>query len=62
MIGRQQILCSPINLRQKLGVMFGDPWTTSGGKLLTISFINTYSFKEYSQIKDKKNNTIGMKM
>ena len=41
--------------------MFGDPGLQVV-ESLTISFINTYSFKEYSQIKDKKNNTIGMKM
>ena len=33
MIGRQKIALVFTNqLRQKLGVMFGDPWTTSGGK------------------------------
>ena len=35
MIGRQKICLVFTNqLRQKLGVMFGDPWTTSGGKAL----------------------------
>ena len=34
MIGRQRIrLVFTNQLRQKLGVMFGDPWTTSGGKV-----------------------------
>ena len=33
MIGRQKITLVFTNqLRQKMGVMFGDPWTTSGGK------------------------------
>ena len=35
MIGRQKIsLVFTNQLRQKMGVMFGDPWTTSGGKAL----------------------------
>ena len=35
MIGRQKVALVFTNqLRQKLGVMFGDPWTTSGGKAL----------------------------
>ena len=34
-------------LRQKLGVMFGDPWTTSGGKALTFPCFDSYSIKEY---------------
>ena len=35
MIARQKVALVFTNqLRQKLGVMFGDPWTTSGGKAL----------------------------
>ena len=35
MIARQKVCLVFTNqLRQKLGVMFGDPWTTSGGKAL----------------------------
>ena len=35
MIGRQKITLVFTNqLRQKMGVMFGDPWTTSGGRPL----------------------------
>ena len=37
MIGRQKITLVFTNqLRQKMGVMFGDPWTTSGGKELLV--------------------------
>ena len=49
-------------LRQKLGVMFGDPWTTSGGKALPFHASTRIRLKNVGQIKDKKNNTIGMKM
>ena len=46
MIGRQKIILVFTNqLRQKLGVMFGDPWTTSGGTF-TISHVNSYQIKE----------------
>ena len=41
--------------------MFGDPWTTSGGKF-TIHTSTRIRLKNVGQIKDKKNNTIGMKM
>jgi len=35
MVGREKVTLVFTNqLRQKLGVMFGDPWTTSGGKAL----------------------------
>jgi len=63
MIGRQQIALVFTNqLRQKLGVMFGDPWTTSGGKALPFHSSTRIRLKNTGQIKDKKNNTIGMKM
>ena len=63
MIGRQQIALVFTNqLRQKLGVMFGDPWTTSGGKALPFHASTRIRLKNVGQIKDKKNNTIGMKM
>ena len=63
MIGRQQIALVFTNqLRQKLGVMFGDPWTTSGGKALPFHASTRIRLKNTNQIKDKKNNTIGMKM
>ena len=63
MIGRQKIALVFTNqLRQKLGVMFGDPWTTSGGKALPFHASTRLRLKNVGQIKDKKNNTIGMKM
>ena len=63
MIGRQQIALVFTNqLRQKLGVMLGDPWTTSGGKALPFHSSTRIRLKNTGQIKDKKNNTIGMKM
>jgi len=63
MIGRQKIALVFTNqLRQKLGVMFGDPWTTSGGKALPFHASTRIRLKNVGQIKDKKNNTIGMKM
>ena len=61
MIGRQKICLVFTNqLRQKLGVMFGDPWTTSGGDG-TISFSTRIRLKNVGQIK-KGNDTVGMKM
>ena len=63
MIGRQKIALIFTNqLRQKLGVMFGDPWTTSGGKALPFHASTRIRLKNLGQIKDKKTNTIGMKM
>ena len=63
MIGRQKIALIFTNqLRQKLGVMFGDPWTTSGGKALPFHASTRIRLKNTGQIKDKKNNNIGMKM
>ena len=63
MIGRQKIALVFTNqLRQKLGVMFGAPWTTSGGKALPFHASTRIRLKNVGQIKDKKNNNIGMKM
>ena len=63
MIGRQKVALVFTNqLRQKLGVMFGDPWTTSGGKALPFHASTRIRLKNVGQIKDKKTNTIGMKM
>ena len=42
--------------------MFGDPWTTSGGKALPFHSSTRVRFKNAGQIKDKKNNTIGIKI
>ncbi len=63
MIGRQKIALVFTNqLRQKLGVMFGDPWTTSGGKALPFHASTRIRLKNLGQIKDQKNNNIGIKM
>ena len=63
MIGRERIALVFTNqLRQKLGVMFGDPWTTSGGKALPFHSSTRIRLKNTGQIKDTKKNTIGMKI
>jgi len=63
MIARQKVALIFTNqLRQKLGVMFGDPWTTSGGKALPFHSSVRIRVKNVGQIKDKKNNTIGIKI
>jgi|TARA_R100000008_G_scaffold11636_1_gene5878 recombination protein RecA len=63
MIGRQRVALVFTNqLRQKLGVMFGDPWTTSGGKALPFHASTRVRLKNMGQIKDsKKKNILGMK-
>ena len=65
LIGRQRIACVFTNqLRQKLGVMFGDPWTTSGGKALQFHASCRLRLKAAGQIKSKidgKDQTIGIK-
>ena len=51
-IGRQQIALVFTNqLRQKMGVMFGDPWTTSGGKALAFHASVRIRLKSMGQIK-----------
>jgi len=64
MIARQKVALVFTNqLRQKLGVMFGDPWTTSGGKALPFHASTRIRLKNAGQIKDgSKKNTIGIKM
>ena len=53
-IGRQKIAVIFTNqLRQKLGVMFGDPWTTSGGKALAFHASVRLRLKNVGQIKTK---------
>ena len=62
LIGRQKVALVFTNqLRQKLDVMFGDPWTTSGGKALPFHASTRIRLKNLGQIKDSKKNTIGMK-
>ena len=63
MIARQQVALVFTNqLRQKLGVMFGDPWTTSGGKALPFHSSTRVRFKNIGQITDGSKNTIGIKI
>ena len=62
MIGREKIALVFTNqLRQKLGVMFGDPWTTSGGKALPFHASTRIRLKNMGQIKDSGKNILGMK-
>jgi len=67
LIGRQRICLIFTNqLRQKLGVSFGDPWTTSGGKALQFHSSCRLRLKGMGQIKVKdkelkKENVIGIK-
>ena len=61
LIGRQKVALVFTNqLRQKLGVMFGDPWTTSGGKALPFHSSTRIRLKNLGQIKSG-NKIIGMK-
>jgi len=63
MIARQKVALVFTNqLRQKLGVMFGDPWTTSGGKALPFHSSTRVRFKNMGQIKDANKTTIGIKI
>ena len=62
MVGRERVALVFTNqLRQKLGVMFGDPWTTSGGKALPFHSSTRIRLKNMGQIKETKKNTLGMK-
>ena len=62
MIGRHKITLVFTNqLRQKLGVMFGDPYTTSGGLALPFHSSTRIRLKNMGQIKDKEKNIIGVK-
>ena len=64
LIGRQKIsLIFTNQLRQKMNAMFGDPWTTSGGKALAFHASVRLRLKNLGQIKNtKKDKTIGMKV
>ena len=63
LIGREKVALVFTNqLRQKLGVMFGDPWTTSGGKALPFHASTRIRLKNMGQIKDTKKDTIGIKI
>ena len=63
MIGRERVALVITNqLRQKLGVMFGDQWTTSGGKALPFHASTRIRLKQMGQLKDAQKNVIGMKV
>ena len=63
MIARQKVCLIFTNqLRQKLGVMFGESWTTSGGKALPFHASTRIRLKNMGQIKDTKKDTIGIKI
>ena len=66
MIGRQKIsLVFTNQLRQKMNAMFGDPWTTSGGKALAFHSSVRLRLKGMGQIKMKVNGldkVVGMKV
>jgi recombination protein RecA len=66
MIGRQKIsLVFTNQLRQKMNAMFGDPWTTSGGKAIAFHASVRLRLKNMGQIKMKvngKDKTVGMKV
>jgi recombination protein RecA len=55
MIGRQKICLIFTNqLRSRLGIAFGDPWTTSGGKAIPFHASVRLRLKSMGQIKVKK--------
>jgi recombination protein RecA len=63
MIARQKVALIFTNqLRMKLGVMFGDPYTTSGGKAIGFHSSTRIRLKNGGQIKDTKGKTIGIKI
>ena len=66
MIGRQKIsLVFTNQLRAKMNAMFGDPWTTSGGKALAFHASVRLRLKNMGQIKMKvgaKDKVVGMKV
>jgi len=62
LIGRQKILCVFTNqLRAKMNAMFGDPWTTSGGKALAFHASVRLRLKNMGQIKSS-DRVVGMKV
>ena len=63
MIGKQNIALVFTNqLRQKMNAMFGDPWTTSGGKALAFHCSVRIRLKTMGQIKAKDDRIVGIKV
>ena len=62
LVGRENIALIFTNqLRQKLGVSFGDPWTTSGGKALGFHASVRLRLSNTGVLKDKQGRPIGMR-
>ena len=62
MLARQRVCLLFTNqLRVKMNAMFGDPYTTSGGKALAFHASLRLRLQAVGQIKDSKKNTIGIK-
>ena len=65
LLGRQKVALLFTNqLRSRLGVAFGDPWTTSGGKAIPFHSSVRLRLKSVGQIKVKKDGvdqTVGIK-
>lgn len=62
MIARQRICLIFTNqLRVKMNAMFGDPWTTSGGKALAFHSSLRLRLQALGQLKNDKKETIGFK-
>ena len=62
-IANQNVLFVILNqTRTKIGVMYGDPDTTPGGKAIPFHASTRIRLKNMGQIKDTKKNTIGIKI
>lgn len=61
LIGKEKVILAFTNqLREKLGAMFGDPYTTSGGKALPFHASCRVRLKSIGKIKDKDGEIIGV--
>lgn len=61
LIGKERVILAFTNqLREKLGAMFGDPYTTSGGKALPFHASCRVRLKSIGKIKDKEGEIIGV--
>ena len=61
LIGKERVILAFTNqLREKLGAMFGDPYTTSGGKALPFHASCRVRLKSVGKIKDKEGEIIGV--
>ena len=61
LIGKERVILAFTNqLREKLGAMFGDPYTTSGGKALPFHASCRVRLKSTGKIKDAEGEIIGV--